>query len=443
MNQSLAEPPTTDGSSDPKPPLRVHTIEVEGLFNLYDHRIPLHSAERVTVVHGPNGVGKTVIFRLLDALFNQHLVTLAAWPYRRLEVDFGSSRVVVCQKRGKREASARLEITFGDHHETFKVPLESLAELEQEAELLSDEWSRAGGTMETFREIRELRRLADETRRAIRDSALLRELSDRVKLHVIGTDRLEYHGAGPDTAHRWYPRRPKRVSTVDADNADLRGRAQAARADSSEVAQRLDRSFPQRLISRAIDSLTAEEIQDRMVQLGELRGRYDSLGLLDKDGTEQEDPDLERLDDTQRRVFSLYVHDSQQKLDALQPIAEPLRLFLDTVNRRFSQKQLTFSHRGGLSVRLDDGASVPLTALSSGEQHLLVLLYDLLFRVERDSLALLDEPEISLHLGWQKQFLPDLLAIAQLRQFDVLLATHSPAIVGDRDDLMVPLSLGK
>ena len=49
---------------------------------------------------------------------------------------------------------------------------------------------------------------------------------------------------------------------------------------------------------------------------------------------------------------------------------------------------------------------------------------------------------ISLHVTWQKAFLPDLLSIVQTTHFDVLLATHSPFIVGDRSDLMVPLSSG-
>ncbi|MCY4397214.1 MAG: hypothetical protein OXC10_18985, partial [Rhodospirillaceae bacterium] len=48
-------------------------------------------------------------------------------------------------------------------------------------------------------------------------------------------------------------------------------------------------------------------------------------------------------------------------------------------------------------------------------------------------------PELSLHVAWQKQFLPDLLEIVQLSDFDALVATHSPFIVGEREELMVGL----
>lgn len=41
--------------------LRIESISVEGLFGLYDHTIPLNLEDRVTIIHGPNGVGKTKI----------------------------------------------------------------------------------------------------------------------------------------------------------------------------------------------------------------------------------------------------------------------------------------------------------------------------------------------------------------------------------------------
>jgi predicted ATP-binding protein involved in virulence len=52
----------------------------------------------------------------------------------------------------------------------------------------------------------------------------------------------------------------------------------------------------------------------------------------------------------------------------------------------------------------------------------------------------LDEPELSLHISWQKSFMDDLLEIIKVAQFDVLIATHSPYIVGERTDLLVDLS---
>jgi predicted ATP-binding protein involved in virulence len=66
-------------------------------------------------------------------------------------------------------------------------------------------------------------------------------------------------------------------------------------------------------------------------------------------------------------------------------------------------------------------------------------LYELLFKVQPDTLVLIDEPEISLHIAWQQEFLNDLARITALSDFDVIIATHSPDIVSDRWDLTVEL----
>ncbi|MCK5719976.1 MAG: AAA family ATPase, partial [Thiomargarita sp.] len=52
---------------------------------------------------------------------------------------------------------------------------------------------------------------------------------------------------------------------------------------------------------------------------------------------------------------------------------------------------------------------------------------------------LIDEPEISLHVAWQVEFLGDMKDIINLREFDVIISTHSPQIIDDRWDLTVEL----
>ena len=47
-----------------------------------------------------------------------------------------------------------------------------------------------------------------------------------------------------------------------------------------------------------------------------------------------------------------------------------------------------------------------------------------------------------MHPAWQEELVYDLMAIAKSKEFDVVLATHSPYIVGARSTLCVPLSHG-
>ena len=100
---------------------------------------------------------------------------------------------------------------------------------------------------------------------------------------------------------------------------------------------------------------------------------------------------------------------------------------------------MAISRKNGFVFTASDGTTLSPTDLSSGEQHELVLFYELLFRVDPGSLILIDEPELSLHIAWQVEFLRDLQEITQLANLDVLIATHSPEIINDRWDLTVQL----
>ena len=80
----------TDRADKPsKPPaLRIREIRVTKPFGLYNHVIPLNQDARVTILHGPNGVGKTVLLRMLRALLGGNPNALAETPFESLDVIF-------------------------------------------------------------------------------------------------------------------------------------------------------------------------------------------------------------------------------------------------------------------------------------------------------------------------------------------------------------------
>ena len=164
-----------------------------------------------------------------------------------------------------------------------------------------------------------------------------------------------------------------------------------------------------------------------------------SIGILDKTQTTPfQIEDFKKIYRTEARVMTLYVQDTERKLQVLEDLANRTRLLLENVNQKFRYKRIKLDRESGF-VATGDMGQIPLSSLSSGEQHELVLNYDLLFRVPTNTIVLIDEPELSLHVTWQKRFLPDLISIVKLRGLDALVATHSPFIVGDNTELMVGL----
>ena len=181
-----------------------------------------------------------------------------------------------------------------------------------------------------------------------------------------------------------------------------------------------------------------EVLQERLKRIEAKRAQFMSLGFLDRERETHKPPP--RFDKSKPDVLSVYVNDTEAKLAVFEEMAQKVQLLTDAINKRFKYKQMSVSRETGFVFKsVVNNAILPLASLSSGEQHELVLFYELLFKVEPNALVLLDEPEISLHLAWQQQFLGDLVEMVKLSSFDVLIATHSPGIIGKRWDLTVEL----
>ena len=147
----------------------------------------------------------------------------------------------------------------------------------------------------------------------------------------------------------------------------------------------------------------------------------------------------EHIDVTTKNILSVYLEDVEKKIMIFNELATKIELFKRIIQQRFRYKNMSISKEKGFIFTTPDGKPLSPTDLSSGEQHELVMLYELLFKVQPNSLILIDEPELSFHLAWQVEFLKDLQAIIKLANFDVLIATHSPSIIDDRWDLTVEL----
>jgi predicted ATPase len=83
-----------------------------------------------------------------------------------------------------------------------------------------------------------------------------------------------------------------------------------------------------------------------------------------------------------------------------------------------------------IRVKTQDGSAIDLASLSSGEKHALRIFIDMLQAEE--STLIIDEPEISLHVDWQRTLISNMRLINPLAQ--IIVATHSPEIMADVPD---------
>ena len=84
----------------------------------------------------------------------------------------------------------------------------------------------------------------------------------------------------------------------------------------------------------------------------------------------------------------------------------------------------------GINVKTDDGEDIGLAALSSGEKHVLGIFIETL--LADTSTLLIDEPEISLHVDWQRDLISFMNKLNPRTQ--LILATHSPEVIAKIPD---------
>ncbi len=216
---------------------------------------------------------------------------------------------------------------------------------------------------------------------------------------------------------------------------------------ASQTTTELDGTFPNRLVRKlrqgATDSF--EGLNAALSELDDRRRKLSSLGLLEVTA----DTDILRVDEGQRDLSSalkLYIDDSHKKLAPYDEIASKLELFKGIVNKRFKHKELEVDRKTGFvfrsTVKRDEKGkleAIPPLKLSSGEQNELILFYELIFKSSRGDLIFIDEPEVSLHISWQNKFIDDLKEITSINKVSIVIATHSPDIIGENWDLKVEL----
>jgi AAA domain, putative AbiEii toxin, Type IV TA system len=207
------------------------------------------------------------------------------------------------------------------------------------------------------------------------------------------------------------------------------------------LSQSLDRTFPKRAIQewkREWQGATLEDLLKRLEELDAQRRQLMDAGILDAEGADPVSLPPGEVLPAIASVLSVYAIDTKKKLDSLSELLRRIQLFKRIIDKRFQTKQVEVDKQAGFNIQ-HKGRIVPLEKLSSGEQHQLVLFFELLFELQLNALILIDEPELSLHVSWQKEFISDLRSIIDLSAFDVVLATHSPVLIGAWDDLRVDL----
>jgi predicted ATP-binding protein involved in virulence len=414
------------------------TIRIEKLFNLFNYTIDLNQ-NGITILTGPNGYGKTTILRMIHAISTKNPfffinlrfdkieliydkyepVTITRTDDKGVQIKVGKNRPAVFNKDKLHEELSHIL------KDTPYRQIENERWLDRRTDMIVSTETLLSKILPEISDF-ESKVLMDKFPKTpdvylIREQRLLRRISNR-KRRIPGP--YYYDEEGMDTFGE----------TIEEYARELKDTITKILAKSSQIAQELDSSFPRRLFDEA-QEISEQEFSQRFEKVKEQQKALTKYGLtvIKEDNHPTYKPE-------NAKALLVYLNDSEKKLEVFSEIIKKLDAFTGVLNeRRFAFKRIHITKENGFEFITDQKRKLPLTNLSSGEQQEVVLMYELLFKVNPGTLVLIDEPEISLHVAWQKEFLKDLIRIVDLQDINVVIATHSPQVINERWDLTIDL----
>ena len=374
--------------------MRITKISVKKLFGVFDHEIPLNQESRITIIHGPNGVGKTVLLRMVHGLFHYDYELLERVPFEHLLLEFNSNETIAVMG-GEMEGAT-------DDGDLPRMVITSNGIEDREPFVVSLHKSRA------------LSNVANEVCPHLKT------------VHLTGTEiSSETYWVSEEGPSDDAPEVKYRVY-----NKELLLR------EFPSIHEKVYGKMPPWFVDmqqESVSTLISTMRLKRYPMDSELTFALYTRDHMDQDRSYILTNPMDAVTELRFNAFR------NRNFVRLGESEDSVMMFLDAVNSLLQHKEVRFGKHGELKILARDGEELKLETLSSGEQHVLILYHQLHFEINPDTLVMIDEPELSMHVNWQEQFLDDIKRVSDLRKLDVLIATHSPDIISDKHEWMVEL----
>lgn len=136
------------------------------------------------------------------------------------------------------------------------------------------------------------------------------------------------------------------------------------------------------------------------------------------------------LSDLSKQLSDIIRSAGKVEMEDMRRIYAQNNLFIEIVNHAFANTQkVVDTEQSKLQFKLEGEVLDNNKKLSSGEKQFLIVMLTALLQRKEESILIMDEPEISMHIDWQRELLNNLKKLNPNCQ--IILATHSPGVVMD------------
>ena len=136
------------------------------------------------------------------------------------------------------------------------------------------------------------------------------------------------------------------------------------------------------------------------------------------------------LSDLSKQLSDLIHQAGKVDMEDMKKIYAHNDMFIEIVNEAFKRTNKTVdTTKSKLQFKIGDQLLEINKRLSSGEKQFIIVMLTILLQRNQESILIMDEPEISMHLDWQRNLIQNIQKLNPNCQ--IILATHSPGIIMD------------
>lgn len=452
----------------------ISEIVVDKLFGFHSYKLKFNSNEPISIIYGTNGMGKTTIFKILNSLLIEYPSEYGDFEYLCLKIPFArfvltfadDSQVDVSKDNdtlliryrrryglGFDTISAPLEINFKDKRnfkknvkEHYKRINELFPSINSRNRFLFVNTYRDGTLVKVEKALEEL--LTNYQR----DSLLINDASNsNVFLKTLENSIRK-------NMNRGIVRICALINTEN--NVDLQRFPKLIAKcidDICECYEAYQNCFED------YDSLDSNE-EDKPIWIYEDNIKMYSLlcnnsyvkDRLEKIKVETEQKKLPKYDDNSFsnhiqmnsfsyrpapeivNVFNLRIKELYEALQNFEIFKNSLEDFYNEYDPSYKKVSIELDGNPRFIYECSNGVKLEETKLSSGEINLISILCAIAFNTTKDSIVLIDEPEISLHMIWVQQLTDSIAKIIKNKEnMQVIMSSHSPFLAAGHEEYLV------
>lgn len=413
-------------------------IEIKNLYNRFDYLINFEYKD-VTILTGPNGYGKTTILKIINYISEGNLDNLSTMMFDKIKIgcDDGNTfcierkneslflneiKIDILLRRNKNNMiidRSNDSISFSKNKYVYSINNQNNQEY-IDIESIEDEITSIKKHNEAVSMLKKLKKSIGKVY-LIREQRLLKV--ETKKSYLINFNNHIKSDDNVVNVINDLPRKFKEIINEVSSNY-------------STLSNSLDSTYPHRLFSME-NGITEEEYHEKIEEMEdrfEKLSRYDLLKMKSISNV--------IFDEQHSKALKVYFDDFDKKYKVYEEFINKMDLFIGILNNKLKFKQIKVNRRKGIEVveeNSDKKNTIKLNDLSSGEKQEILLFFELIFNTEKNITLLIDEPEISLHVAWQRRFMDDLISVSKHMKFTSIVATHSPQIIGSHWEKQIDL----